>query len=240
MSSTEREVAFRKKRRDYVLNQPKNMIQANTTIVRIKEDKFIRAETILARTRQIKADKKKFEINKKRRESANFPQPPQDMKTALVVRLVSKKENLCAETRKILSDLNLKEQFDGKFVFLNEENRDKLKSVSHLITYGSPSPELVRQLIHTQAACLKDGKEIPITSNKTISDALKEYKIICLDDIVKALNKGLESVEQISNFLAPFHFTKAELSDKPKRPIHAGGSAGWRGDEITSFVESIN
>ncbi|OHT01711.1 60S ribosomal protein L7-like 1 [Tritrichomonas foetus] len=240
MSSTEREVAFRKKRRDYTLHKPKNAIQANTTVIRVKQDKFIRAETILARTRQIKVDKKKYEVNLKRRASTNFPQPPENLNCALVVRLATKKENLCAETRKVLAEFHLNEQFDGCFVYLSAENRDKLKSVSHLITYGSPSVELVRQLIHTQASYMKDGKEVPITGNTVIRDALKEYKIICLDDIVNAINKGLESVSKVSEFLAPFHFTKTELAEKPKRPIHAGGSAGWRGEEITAFVESIN
>ena len=63
MSSTEKEVAFRKRRRDYVLNKPKNAIRANTKIVHEKQDKFIRPETILARARQTKADKKKYNIN---------------------------------------------------------------------------------------------------------------------------------------------------------------------------------
>ncbi|KAK8894895.1 ribosomal-like protein [Tritrichomonas musculus] len=238
MSSTEREVAFRKRRHDYVLNKPKNAIRANTKIVREKQDKFIRPETILARAKQIKGDKNKFNINNRRKGSTNFPLPPMELKCCLVVRLSQRKDNLCSETRKILSDFHLNEQFDGRFIFLNEENRKKLKSVSHLITYGTPSFELVRQLIHTHAHTVIDGKEEPITSNKMIADKLKGYKIICLDDISDAITKGLDSTEQVCEFLAPFHFNKTELT-MPQRPIHAGGSSGWRGDEITPFIESI-
>lgn len=238
MSSTEKEVAFRKRRRDYVLNKPKNAIRANTKIVHEKQDKFIRPETILARARQTKADKKKYNINNRRQGSTNFPLPSEELKCCLVVRLAQKKENLCSETRKILSDFQLNEQFDGRFIFLNDENRKKLKGVSHLITYGTPSAELTRQLIHTRTYTLIDGKEQPVTSNKIISDRLKDYKIICLDDISNAITKNLDSTEQICDFLAPFHFNQTDLT-MPKRPVHAGGSSGWRGDEITSFIEEI-
>lgn len=238
MSSTEKEVAFRKRRRDYVLNKPKNAIRANTKIVREKQEKFIRPETILNRARQTKVDKKKFDINNKRPGSKNFPLPPSDINCCLVVRLAQKKDNLCSEARKILSEFQLNDQFDGRFIFLNEENRKKLKGVSHLITYGTPSVELVRVLTHTRSHTVIDGKEEPVTSNKMIRDKLGQYKIICLDDISNAITKNLDSTEQICDYLAPFHFNKVDLT-MPKRPVHAGGNSGWRGDEITSFVEQI-
>ena len=161
------------------------------------------------------------------------------MKFALVIRLIETKANICPESNKILSELKLNEKFDGCFVLLNEANRQKLKSINHLIAYGSPSQELVRQLIHTRASTIVDGKEVHITSNKMIADALSDKKIICLDDMAFAFNKGDEDkIEPITSFLSPFHFNKTELKDI-KLPLYAGGPSGWRGDEITQFVEKI-
>lgn len=238
MSNSAKEVAFRKRRRDYVLNHPKNEIRANTKIIKVKQDKFIPPEVVLTRARQTRNDKKRYEINCKRRESPNFPQPSQDIHVAIIIRLAKRKDNLCAETRKIMTEFHLNEQFDGSFVYLNDENRQKLKSISHLITWGAPSKELIRQLIHTKGHTVIDGKETPITSNKMVSEALKQFNIICLDDMVDSLSRGTENSEAVCRFLAPFHFTQTDL-DLPKRPIHAGGSAGWRGEGITQFVESI-
>ena len=238
MASTEKEVAFRKRRRDYAIHKPKNAIRAGTEVIRVKQDRFVRPETLLARARQTKADERKFRINAKRKESANFPQPPESAKSALVIRVAPKKDNLCAASSSILNEFKLNEQFDGCFVQLSEENRQKLKSISHLITYGTPAPETVRQLILTKAQTVKDGVEVLVTSNKTVGDALGDIGIEGLTDIVYAINKGSTTIAAITKFLAPFHFNKSELKD-PKQPIHAGGASGWRGEAITEFVDQI-
>jgi hypothetical protein len=85
MTASEKEVAFRKRRREYAVNKPKNAIRASTTVIRIKEPRFYRAETILANARAVKADKRKFDINSTRRASVNFPQPPDELHVALVI-----------------------------------------------------------------------------------------------------------------------------------------------------------
>ena len=75
MGGTEKEVSLRKRRHDYTISKGRNPIREGTTITVIKQKRFYRAETILAKTRQIKADKRKFDINSKRKESNNFPLP---------------------------------------------------------------------------------------------------------------------------------------------------------------------
>lgn len=238
MGNTEKVVAFRKKKRDFALRKVSNPIRDGTTVTVIKQDRFYRAETILGKTRQIKADKRKYEQNIKRKECNNFPLPSGELKYALVVRIAETKANLCSETKAILNEFKLKNQFDGCFAALNEENKNKLKSISHLIAYGNPTTEMLRQLIHNNSATVIDGKEVHITSNKMIADALGDKKIICLDDIVYAFNKGADTIEDITKFLAPFHFNKTELTNV-KLPKYSGGPSGWRGEEISQFVETI-
>jgi hypothetical protein len=113
MTASEKEVAFRKRRREYAVNKPKNAIRAGTTVIRIKQPRFCRAETILANTRAVKADKRKFDINSMRKASPNFPQPPDGLRVALVVRLVRATDYLCPQTRAALAGLRLANQFDG-------------------------------------------------------------------------------------------------------------------------------
>jgi large subunit ribosomal protein L7e len=238
MTASEKEVAFRKRRRDYTINKLKNPIQAGTTIIRLREPRFFRPESILATTRAVKADKRKFDINSKRPESVNFPQPPITVKVALVIRLVQKKDPLSVRSRGVLEELRLINQFDGVFVSMTEEIRQKLRCISHLIAYGLPSLEVIRQLVHTKASTMMDGKEVLITGNKCIQDALGEFDVEGLSDIVHVLNSGGVGLAEVCTFLAPFHFNPKKIQNA-KRPIYAGGPAGWRANDMNTFIESI-
>jgi 60S ribosomal protein uL30 len=238
MTSSEKEVAFRKRRREYAVNKPKNAIRAGTTIIRIKQPVFYRAETILASAQAIRSDKRKFDINTKRKASSNFPQPPDDLHVALVIRLVGTTNDLCPQTCAALTGLRLAQQFDGCFVPLTPQSRETLKSISHLIAYGSPSGEIVRQLVHTRAHTVVGGKETVVSANKQVADALGELDVEGLGDIVHVLNVGGDALKAVCLFLAPFHFRPLELTGM-KKPSYAGGPTGWRGAEIGTFVEGI-
>jgi large subunit ribosomal protein L7e len=238
MTVSEKEVAFRKRRRDYVVRRPKSSVAANTTIIRVPQPRFLRPEKILADAHSVKSDKRRFTINSKRHPSANFPQPPDSVKVALVVRVSPKKSFVCADSQAVLSEFKLNEQFDGCFVLLTDENRFKLKCISHLIAYGNAAPETVRQLIHTRAQIAIDGKEVPITANKVVQERLGQFGIEGLSDIVYAINEGDVHVMEIGEVLAPFHFRSIEIKE-PKKPVCDGGVTGWRGEEISSFIEAI-
>jgi large subunit ribosomal protein L7e len=238
MTASEKEVAFRKRRRDYVVRRPKSSVAAGTTVIRIPQPRFLRPEKILADAHSVKADKRRFAINAKRNPSANFPQPPDSVKVALVVRVSPKKNFVSPDSQAILTEFRLTEQFDGCFVLLTDDNRLKLRCISHLIAYGNPAPETVRQLIHTRAQMVVDGTEVPITANKVVQDRLGQFGIEGLSDIVYAINDGDEHVGDIGAVLAPFHFRSIEIKE-PRKPVCDGGVAGWRGEEISSFIEAI-
>lgn len=240
MVGTEKEVAFRKRRRDYAIRKPKNAIRAGTEIIRMKPDKrFLTPQNILAKARAEKTDKKRFEINSKREASQNFPQPGENDKVALVIRTIPKKENISKESNELLLGLRLINQFDGCFIALTPENRQKLKSICHLITYGTPSKDLVRQLIHTKAFTVQDGAEVPLTSNKIIKDSLGSAGQETLEDLVFTINKAKEALDDVCKFLAPFHFNKTRIQKTKALITKEGGGSGWRGPDITQFVQSI-
>jgi large subunit ribosomal protein L7e len=231
MNPSEKEVAFRKKKRDYAIVKPKNAIQAGTKVIKVKGEKFIRPETLLARARRAKVDKRKLDTNRKRKASHNFPQPEADVKSALVVRLTPKDGNLCADSAAILAEFKLVEKLDGCFVQLTDENREKLRAISHLIFYGVPTPELIRQLVHTKAHTVQDGKEVLITSNKVVTDSLGQIGVEGLSDIAHAISKGEDTIEAIAAFLAPFHFMK-DFKERMQ--------SGWLStDVVSAFVEKI-
>ena len=238
MAGTEKEVAFRKRRRDYTLAGRKNPIRDSTIITVKKQKAFLRPESLVAKRIQIKADKKKFDINSKRKPGPNFPLPTEDDKFVLVVRLVSKKDYICSESYKILTELKLTQQFDGCFLLLTTENKEKLRKISHLIMYGIPTLELIRQLIHTRAFTIKDGVEVTVSSNKQVSDALSQFGIECLDDIVHTISNSNEGFTEIIQFLAPFHFNKTNI-EKPRMLASAGGISGFNRDGITEFIQNI-
>jgi ribosomal protein L30/L7E len=162
------------------------------------------------------------------------------MAVALVIRLSKKNDSLSPQSRAVLAELRLAEQFDGVLVPLTEDMRHKLRCISHLIAYGLPSPEVVRQLIHTRARTVADGSELLITGNKAIRDALGEFDIEGLSDIVHAISGGAgpDALAEICAFLAPFHFNPKEIQGA-RLPVYAGGPSGFRGEHIDAFVESI-
>lgn len=237
MAGTEREVAFRKQRRDYTKRQKKNHIRDGTKTIVKKQEKFIRPESLVSQSRQLQVDKKKFIANTKRPVSKNFPQPSEEDKIALVVRVTPKKEYLCKEVRTILSELRLNDQFDGVFAILTQEMRQKLKSIAHTIVYGVPTNEFIRQLIHTRAFTVKGDAEIAVTSNKLVSDALADKGLECLDDMVHSLTSADDSAADVATFLAPFHFNKVDVS-KPRLLASQGGISGWTND-IQDFLSKI-
>lgn len=237
MAGTEKEIAFRKRRQDYALKSKKNFIRENTIVTVKKQKRFDRPESLVAKSKQTQIDKKKYETNLKRAPGKNFPQPTEEDKYALVVRVVPKKEYICAQSKSILSGFRLNEQFDGVFVPLTEENRKKLKGISHLIVFGVPTDEYARQLLHTRAFYMEDGKETPLTSNKVVSDALSDKGIECVDDMVHSITTADDSLEAVANFLAPFHFHKTEVA-KPRLLASQGGISGWTKD-IKAFLEQI-
>ena len=238
MVGSEKEVAFRKRRRDYSVKGRRNPIR-DSTIVTVKRDApFIRPESLVAKKRQITADKKKVEINSKRKASVNFPLPEENDKFALVLRVVPKKDYICPESHTILTELRLNEQFDGCFVLLTPEMKQKLQKISHLVIYGIPTLELIRQLIHTKAFITKDGVEVALTSNKAVSDALSDKGVECLDDIVHSLSNVEPSFEDVSKFLSPFHFNKIGV-EKPRMLASAGGISGWNRDGISEYIQKI-
>ena len=208
MAGTEKEIAFRKRRRDYALKPRRNLIRENTKVTVKREKRFIRPESLVSKSRQTTIDKKKYEANLQRPASKNFPQPSEEDRFALVVRVVPKKEYICAQTRAILSEFRLNEQFDGVFVLLNEENRKKLRAVSHLIVFGVPSLEFIRQLFHTRLFYHDGDKEVPLTSNKIVSDALADKGIECIDDMVHSISTTDDAFEAVAYFIAPVHLHK--------------------------------
>lgn len=238
MVGTEREVAFRKRKRDYAISRPKNYIRAQTTIIHQKGEKFVRPESILARSRAIKTDKRRFDINSKRGASINFPQPAEDDKIALVVRTITKKEYTCQDSYAILKELRLVNQFDGCIVVLTPEMRQKLKCISHLITYGVPTSDMIDMLIHNHAHTIVDEKEVEITSNQMVQQAgIPDCE--CVGDIIYSLQHATDNCAAIAQYLAPFHFTQREIKHEKALITKEGGNAGWRGDKINEFVQSI-
>ncbi|EAY16568.1 ribosomal protein, putative [Trichomonas vaginalis G3] len=237
MAGTEREVAFRKQRRDYTKRTKKNHIREGTKITVKKQERFIRPESLVSKNRQLQTDKKKFLANTKRPVSKNFPQPSEEDKIALVVRVTPKKEYLCKEVRTILTEYRLNDQFDGVFVALTQENRQKLKSIAHTIVYGVPTVEFIRQLIHTRAFTVKDNNEIAINSNKLVSEALSDKGLECLDDMVHSISSADDNATAVAAFLAPFHFNKIDVS-KPRLLASQGGISGWTAD-IQDFISKI-
>lgn len=237
MGGTEKEVAFRKKRRDYSKNAKQDFNKEHT-VIKVEREKRIKTPLQIDRkSKQIHIDKKKFETNSKRKESENFKLPTPDDKVALVIRFAGSYEFLCSDVQKLLSGFRLKKQFDAVFVPLTDENKQKLKSISHTIAYGVAPRDIVRNLITTRAHTIKDGSEVVVSSNKIVSDSFGGIGLECLDDIVDSIVNADEILPKICRWLCPFHLNTMEI--KKTRALQSnGGKSGWYTD-IREIVNNI-
>lgn len=238
MGGTEKEVAFRKRRRDYSKIKRRNHIRENTEIIRIPGQKVFRPESVLARTRLVNGDRNKVRINKSRKPSANFPQPEEEDQFCIVIRIVPKGHTLCKESFDILTSLRLVKQFDARFVRLTDDIRQQLKAISHLVAFGTPSPEVIARIIHSRGAFASEEGEKLIQSNHEVMEALPGTGIETINEIVDTLSECNQHFDAVADKLATLHLAKVEVK-KPTVLVSKGGMSGWRGEAINEFVLSM-
>ncbi|KAI2502000.1 Ribosomal protein L30p/L7e [Fragilaria crotonensis] len=126
------------------------------------------------------------------------------------------------------------------FVY-DEKNRKLLHLVEPWVMYGTPSKEMVSDLINRRGHGRVNKERIPLSDNTIIETALGETSgIICVEDLVHELYEAGEAFDTAANFLWPFRlavpktrFQTQKLNDKEGRVY------GDRGQEIDYLVKQM-
>lgn len=144
------------------------------------------------------------------------------------------------KVKKILQLLRLRQLHNGTFVKLNGSTAKMLRLVEPYVAYGYPNLKSVKELIYKRGYGKVDKKRIPIDSNKVVEDQLKEFDIICVEDLIHEIFTVGPHFTQANNFLWPFKLSSPTGGFKQKLlHYNEGGDAGLRGEKIHHLIKKM-
>ncbi|KAL6559775.1 hypothetical protein OROGR_004892 [Orobanche gracilis] len=161
-------------------------------------------------------------------------------KLLFVIR-IGGKNDMHPKTRKILYSLRLRKVFNGVFVKANEGIMEILQKVEPYVTYGYPNAKSVRDLIYKKGVVRVGKERVPLTDNNIVEQELRQYNIICIQDIVNEVATVGKHFKSVTKFLCPFMLNNPEkaLSRKKKR-FSDGGDSGNREGLINELLDKMN
>lgn len=163
-----------------------------------------------------------------------------ESKLLFVIRIQGKND-MHPKTRKILYSLRLRKIFNGIFVKANDRIMQILQKVEPYITYGYPNLKSVNELIYKKGLAKIDKQRVPLTDNNAIEQALGQYGIICIEDIVNEIGNVGTHFKEVTSFLCPFKLNKPEKAlQGKKRRYNDGGDAGNREAHINELISKMN
>ena len=202
-----------------------------------RADAFKRAEKYVKEYRQKEADVIRF--RRQAKNSGNLYKEPESG-VYLVVR-VRGIMRMAPKTKKILQLLRLRQIHNAVFVKVNKASINMLKMVEPYVTYGAPTLKTISDLIYKRGFGRINKQRIPLTNNKIIEDNLGKFGIICIEDIIHEIYTVGPNFTEVNRFLHTFKLS-SPLGGMVKKRNHysEGGSAGYRGNEISRLVQRMN
>lgn len=148
---------------------------------------------------------------------------------------------IAPKPRKILQLLRLTKINSGTFVRLNKATLQMLQWVSPYIAWGYPNLKNVRELVYKRGFAKVNKQRIPITDNSVIENALGQYGIICVEDLVHEIFTVGPNFKQANAFLWAFHLSNPTGGFKGKKVPHfiEGGESGNREDHINALIQKM-
>ncbi|KAI7906709.1 ribosomal protein L30, ferredoxin-like fold domain-containing protein [Cokeromyces recurvatus] len=218
----------------------KERLELRKTKKQLKKTQFKRADEFIRRHRLIEKQGKRLRVLAKgHRKGAN---QKGDGKLLFVIRMKTE-SSIHPRIRKILSQVGLLKMNTGVFVVCNDATVKDLQKIEPYVTYGSPSLKTVRDLIMKRGATRINGVRTPLSDNAMIEEALGEYGIICLEDIIHEILEHGEHFEAVSKFLTPFKLNdpvKGWRQKKLKEIMDRENEEEDAEDDINKLVETMN
>lgn len=172
-----------------------------------------------------------------------YPIPP-EAKLLVVIRYINPEFTIHPRN---FESLKLFQPNHAVFLKANEENLRKLKEIEPFVFYGVPTRKTVSGLIYKRGRYLHTTSGVrKITSNRCISQSLRQYNIICIEDVIDEIYTVGQHFNKIMQFLRPF---------KLDRPDGCGGfnprampyltaddqvkPEKWIGKDINQYINTI-
>ncbi|XP_027123319.2 large ribosomal subunit protein uL30y-like isoform X1 [Coffea arabica] len=213
--------------------------QLEQRVKRLKSDNFVikKPEQFIREYRDREMDLVQMKNRKKQHiRSGVIP----DSKLLFVIR-IGGKNDMHPNTRKVLYSLRLRRVFNGVFLKANGRIMEILKKVEPYITYGYPNLKSVKDLIYKKGVAKFEKQRVPLTDNNIVEQALGQFNIICLEDIVNEITNVGPHFQEVSSFLCPFTLNKPVKALQGKRRRYKdGGDSGNREDDINELLRKMN
>jgi len=183
----------------------------------------------------------KRSINLKRQaKSTGSIYVPAEPKLAFVIRIRGI-NGVSPRVKKILQLLRLRQIHNGVFVRLNAAIVKMLRLVEPYIAYGYPNLKTVKQLVYKRGFAKLKGQRVAIDSNFVISNAMKKYNIVCVEDVIHEIYTVGPKFKQVNNFLWPFQLSSPKGGFKSiTKHFIEGGDAGNREKYINNLIRRMN
>lgn len=163
-----------------------------------------------------------------------------ESKLLFVIRIQGKND-MHPKTRQLLYSLGLRHIFSGVFVKANERVIKLLHKLEPYITYGYPNFKSVSELIYKKGLAKIKKERVPLTDNNAIEQAMGQYGIICIEDIVNEVANVGKHFMEVTRFMYPFKLNKPEKALQGKKKRYSdGGDTGNRGAEINELISKMN
>lgn len=126
---------------------------------------------------------------------------------------------------------------NGVFVRLNESTRKMLEIISPYVAFGYPSVNTVRNLIYKRGFARVNKQRVPLSTNELVAEHLKQFDIICVEDLVHEIYTVGEHFKEANNFLWPFKLNAPTGGYKNvKKQFNEGGDTGNREHLINGLI----
>jgi 60S ribosomal protein uL30 len=158
-------------------------------------------------------------------------------KLAFAVQIRSAK-NCTPEFRRILKIFRLHQLQTGVFLKLDARTAGMLREVAPLVAFGEPSKKSVEELIRKRGFGKVDKKRLPIGDNQMVEEALGQYGIICIEDLVDEIYNVGPNFKACSSFIWPFKLSKqSDGYVKKMLDLNDVGPNGHRGKSINKLIQ---
>jgi large subunit ribosomal protein L7e len=143
--------------------------------------------------------------------------------------------------KKILQLLRLRQIHNGVFVRLNAAILKMLRLVEPYIAYGYPNLKTVRQLIYKRGFAKVKGQRVAIDNNFVVSNNMKQYNVVCVEDLIHEIYTVGPRFKQVNNFLWPFKLSSPNGGFKSiTKHFIEGGDAGNREKYVNRLIRRMN
>jgi len=145
------------------------------------------------------------------------------------------------KTTKILQLLRLRQLNNAVFIRCNKATLTMLRLVEPYITDGEPNLKTVSELMYKRGFGKVNRQRIPIADNSVIAGSLRQYGIVCIEDVIHEIMSCGPHFKEVNNFLWPFKLNNPLGGWVDKGTHYAeGGDAGNREEDINALVRRMN